>query len=424
MHGAIVGIVGPPGIGKSRITSELSDIAAQRGVEVFTTYCEAHAGDIPFHAVARLLRAVFGVTGTDPDTARTRVRARLDGASTDDQLLLDDLLGIRDPGTPAPDIDPDARRRRLTSLINTASLARTTPTVYIIEDAHWIDDVSDSMLADFVAVIPHTPSLVVTTYRPEYHGKLTLLPRAQTIALAPLNDSQTTSLTTELLGGDSSIGGLAARIADRAAGNPFFAEEIVRDLAERGVIDGRRGDYVARGDIADITVPSTLHATIAARVDRLDVAAKRTLNAAAAVGSRFSAELVGRLVDETDLPALVAAELIDQVVFTPHAEYEFRHPLIRTVAYDSQLKSSRADLHRRLATAIELHDPAALDENAALIANHYEAAGDLTAAYTWHMRAGGWSSFRDLTAATTSWEKPARSPTNCRSTIPTASRCG
>ena len=76
--GAIVGIVGPPGIGKSRITSELSDLAAHRSVEVFTTYCEAHAGDIPFHAVARLLRAVFGVTGTDPETARTRVRARLD----------------------------------------------------------------------------------------------------------------------------------------------------------------------------------------------------------------------------------------------------------------------------------------------------------------------------------------------------------
>ena len=402
--GAIVGIVGPPGIGKSRITSELSDIAAHRGVEVFTTYCEAHAGDIPFHAVARLLRAVFGVTGTDAETARTRFRARLDGAAPDDLLLLDDLLGIRDPDTPAPEIEPDARRRRLTSLINTASLARTTPTVYVIEDAHWIDDVSDSMLADFAAVIPQTPSLVVTTYRPEYHGKLTLLPRTQTIALAPLNDSQTTSLTTELLGVDSSIGGLAAQIADRAAGNPFFAEEIVRDLAERSVIDGRRGDYVAHGDITDITVPSTLHATIAARVDRLDVAAKRTLNAAAAIGSRFSADLVGRLVDETDLPALVAAELIDQVAFTPNAEYEFRHPLIRTVAYDSQLKSSRADLHRRLATAIELQDPAALEENAAVIANHYDAAGDLTAAYNWHMRAGAWASFRDLAAATTSWE--------------------
>ena len=219
----MVGVVGPPGIGKSRIVSELSDKAAHRGMEVFTTYCEAHAGDIPFHAVARLLRAVFGVNGTDPDIARTRVRARLDTAAPDDLLLLDELLGIPDPATPAPDIDPDARRRRLTSLINTASLTRTTPTVYVIEDAHWIDDVSDSMLAEFISVIPQTPSLVVATYRPEYGGKLTRLPRSQTIALAPLDDSQTTALTTELLGSDSSIDGLAARIAGRAAGNPFFA---------------------------------------------------------------------------------------------------------------------------------------------------------------------------------------------------------
>ena len=132
--------------------------------------------------------------------------------------------------------------------------------------------------------------------------------------------------------------------------------------------------------------------------------AKRTLNAAAAIGSRFSADLVGRLVDHTDLSALVGAELIDQVVFTPRAEYEFRHPLIRTVAYDSQLKSSRADLHRRLATAIELQDPGAVDENAALIANHLQAAGDLRSAYGWHMRAADWARFREIKAAKISWQ--------------------
>ena len=403
--GAVVGVVGPPGIGKSRIASELSDMAADLGVEVFTTYCEAHAGDIPFHAVARLLRAVFGVGGTDPATARERLRVRLKGAAGDDLLMLDDLLGIRDPNTASSAVDPEARRRRLTSLINTAQLARTVPTVYVIEDAHWIDDVSDAMLAEFVSVVPQTPALVVITYRPEYRGALTRLPRSQTIALTPLDDSQTTSLISELLGADESVTGLAARIAGRAAGNPFFAEEIVRDLAERGVLGGRRGAYAAEADIADITVPSTLHATISARVDRLNVQAKRTLNAAAAVGSRFSAGLVERLVDRADLQTLIEGELIDQVMFTPRAEFEFRHPLIRTVAYESQLKSSRADLHRRLATAIELSDPESVDENAALIATHYEAAGELRAAYDWHMRAGTWASFRDLPAAISSWTK-------------------
>ena len=404
-NGVMVGVTGPPGIGKSRIVSETSDKAAHRGVEVFSTYCEAHAHDIPFHAVARLLRAVFGVNGVDPETARTRLRVRLAGGAPEDLLLLDDLLGIPDPATPAPDIDPDARRRRLTGLINTASLARTTPTLYVIEDAHWIDDVSDSMLADFISVIPQTPSLVITTYRPEYRGELTRIPRSQAITLAPLDDPLISSLTAELLGDDPSVDGLAARVAARAAGNPFFAEEIVRDLSERGVIEGRRGAYVASAHISDIGVPSTLHATIAARVDRLDTTAKRTLTAAAAIGSRFSADLVARLVEQTDLPALVGAELIDQVMFTPRAEYAFRHPMIRTVAYESQLKSARAELHRRLATTIENDQPESADENAAQIAEHLQAAGDLHAAFGWHMRAAAWSQYRDIGAAKTSLQR-------------------
>ena len=88
-------------------------------------------------------------------------------------LLFDDLLGIADPDIPLPTIDPDARRRRLTALVNAASLARETPAVYVVEDAHWIDEVSESMLADFLTVIPQTPSLVLVTYRPEYRGALT-----------------------------------------------------------------------------------------------------------------------------------------------------------------------------------------------------------------------------------------------------------
>ena len=101
----------------------------------------------------------------------------------------------------------------------------------------------------------------------------------------------------------------------------------------------------------------------------------------------------------------LGAELIDQVRFTPNAEYAFRHPLIRAVAYESQLKSDRAELHRRVAAAIESRDPAAAEENAALIAEHLEAAGDLHAAYGWHMRAATWATNRDINAAWLSWER-------------------
>ncbi|OBF85726.1 cyclase [Mycobacterium sp. 852002-51163_SCH5372311] len=399
--GCIVNIVGPAGIGKSRLVRETAAIAGARGLPVFSTYCESHANDIPFHVVARMLRAAMGIDELDADIARTHIRERFPAADPEDLLLLDDLLGI---GSAAPpDIAPDARRRRLTALINAGAVERPEAAVYVIEDAHWIDEISESMLTDFLAVVPQIPSLVLITYRPEYQGALSRIPGTQTIALRPLNDQHTQQLTTELLGAGSSTGDLAAQITGRAAGNPFFVEEIVRDLAERGVLEGQPGAYRPRGDIADVDVPATLQATIGARIDRLGTSAKRTLNAAAVIGARFDADLLAELIPDPDVAPLIEAELVNQVRFAPSAEYAFRHPLIRTVAYESQLKSIRAQSHRLLAAAIEAGGSP--DENAALIAEHLEAAGDLHRAFEWHMRAGAWSNFRDMRAAHTSWRR-------------------
>jgi len=337
--------------------------------------------------------------------ARDRVRDRVPDADPEDLLLFDDLLGIADPNAPLPAIDPDARRRRLTALVNAASLARQAPAVYVVEDAHWIDEVSESMIADFLSVIPQTAGLVLVTYRPEYRGALAHVGGAQSIALAPLSDSESAALVSQLLGADSSVGGVATMIAEKAAGNPFFTEEIVRDLAERGVLRGNRSAYESTADVAEVSVPATLQATIAARIDRLDPAAKRTLSAAAVIGSRFSPGLLETLGIDPVLGELVGGEFIDQITFTRQPVYVFHHPLIRTVAYESQLRSDRAELHRRIAAAIESRDPAAADENAALIAEHLEAAGDLHAAYGWHMRAATWATNRDIAAARLSWER-------------------
>ena len=125
-HGAVVGVVGSPGIGKSRLVREVTAMAAAHGVEVFTAFCESHATDVPFHVVAQLLRAAIGVRGLDDSAARGRVRSRVPEADAEDLLLFDDLLGIADPEVELPKIDPDARRRRLTALINAASLARNS----------------------------------------------------------------------------------------------------------------------------------------------------------------------------------------------------------------------------------------------------------------------------------------------------------
>jgi class 3 adenylate cyclase len=407
-RGCVVCVGGPAGIGKTRLADEAVAMARRRGVEAISVFCESHTSDVPFLVAAGLLREAARITELDDEAARVHVRAMVPDAFNDDVLLLYDLMGIRDPNTPPPTIHPDARRRRLAALINSWSLTRTRPVLYVIEDAHWIDEVSESMLAEFLTVIPQTPSMVLVTFRPEYRGVLANVPRVQMISLAPLTDSETAALLDELLGTDPSVAGIKSLVAERAGGNPFFAQEMVRELAERAVLEGDRGGFTSGTDLAEVTVPATLQATIAARIDRLDPDAKKTLNAAAVIGSRFTPELLAAVGNAPVLDALLGAALIDQVRFTPGAEFAFRHPLIRTVAYESQLKSDRAQMHRRLAAAIEAREPESADQNAALIAEHLEAAGDLRDAYGWHMRAATWARYRDITAARLGWEGARR----------------
>jgi adenylate cyclase len=129
------------------------------------------------------------------------------------------------------------------------------------------------------------------------------------------------------------------------------------------------------------------------------------LSAAAVIGARFSLDLVAALGVEPSVDDLVLAQLIDEVGFSDRPEYVFHHPLIRAVAYESQLRSDRGELHRRVAAAIEAREPESVDEKAAVIADHLEVAGDLRAAFEWHMRAGNWLTHRDIAGARMSWKR-------------------
>ena len=255
-RGSVVTVVGSPGVGKSRLVGEAAALATGRGVEVFTAYCESHTSQVPFHVVARLLRTIFGVGDLDAPSARAQVRARIPGAHPEDLILFDDLLGIRDPVAVLPDITPEARQHRLGRLVSGASLARATPAVYVIEDVHWIDEVSETMIAGFAAVIPQSRAMVLLTYRPEYRGALARTPNAHTLSVAPLDPAAAAALTAELVGADPSVQALADRIAERAAGNPFFAQEIVRDLAERGVLRGQPQAYTSTVEATEVQGPS------------------------------------------------------------------------------------------------------------------------------------------------------------------------
>jgi adenylate cyclase len=410
--GSLIGVVGPPGIGKSRLIREFGTWARETGADVVVARCEAHTTDVPFRAFSRMVRNNFGIGALTGAAARAHIATQLASFLTpdsDDAHILFDLLGISDPNATPPEVSVDGRRNRLVAVLAEATRARPARTVFVLEDAHWIDASSDAALAEFATALRATQSAVLTSYRPEYRGALREHSDA-VVTLHPLTAETTAGLVTQIVGPDPTLAGLAERIAAPAAGNPFFVEEIVRDLAGRGVLGGSRGDYRLEGDIEQITVPATVQSVLAARVDRLPVRAKSILNAASVIGSQFDVDTLTALLpdmDAADLVELVSAELIDQTQFVPRQRYCFRHPLVRKVAYESQLITTRALAHTRLAEAIAARSDT-VEENAALVAAHLEAAGDAEAAYGWHMRAANWLRDRDLAAARASWKRARR----------------
>lgn len=412
-RGRLVSVVGSPGVGKSRLIDEFSAQLVSRGICVVVARCDAHARPIAFRALSRFLRALFAVDGLGDEEARERTMVEVgsDGVrrSTDAQILFE-AMGIADPDAPAVEVGVDGWRHRLVEIMTRILRQRPARTVFVLEDAHWLDERSDALLAELAAAVNETSSMFVATHRPEFRGALQRT-AAVSIELAPLDNSTTEDLVGNLLGQDTSLAALAPKIARIAGGNPFFVEEIIRDLADRQVLTGSRGDYWLVGDCADIGVPVTVQAVLAARIDRLPVETKSLLNAAAVIGNRFDVDTLNVLVPEPlsgHLAELVASEMIDQTEFAPRQRYCFRHPLVRTVAYESQLTSTRSRAHRRLANAIEVRNPDAADENAALIATHLEAAGDLLQGCRWHLRAADWLRSRDLLAARAQWQSALR----------------
>ena len=406
----VVGVVGEPGVGKSRLIREFNSIATHYATEVVITRCESHTAEAPLHALSRLLRAMFGVRGLDRAATRARISDRLREVSAiqpGDAEVVFDLLAIGDPDEAVPQLSALTRRHRLVEVMAKFAQAQPSRQVFVVEDLHWMDAASDDVLASFAESMDADHSILIGTFRPEYRGRLREMAQS-TVRLQPLDGAATETLAAGLLGRRSADDGVAARIAQHAAGNPFFVEETVRDLAGRGLLDGSRGDYRVVADLDSISVPPTVQSVLAARIDRLATVEKSVLNVAAVIGSSFDLNVLESVrpgaVSE-GIRGLVAAELIDQTQLIPFPRYQFRHPLVRAVAYESQLSATRSESHRQAARAIETRNPEAVDNNSALIARHLEAAGESADAYPWYMRSAEWLMQRDINAARECWER-------------------
>jgi adenylate cyclase len=402
-EGAVVGIAAEAGVGKSRLTHEFAERCRARGLEVFEAQAQSHGRSIPLMPVLQMLRSYFGIGEREPDRlTREKIAGRallLDPDLADDLPLLFDFLGVPDPERPVAQMQPEARQRALgrvvCHLINAPRRKHTV--VLVIEDLHWIDESSEAMLSEMLASLQGTNTLAVVNFRPEYSLGWSQAPIYRSLDLQPLGQADTRELLRDLAGEDPSLDGLEEPIHARTQGNPFFVEEIVRELVEAGHFEGERGTYRLARPVEEAGVPATVQAVLAARIDRLDPEAKQLLQVASVVGKEVGARALGLTagLDEKQLNAALC-DLVDggylyEAELYPERVLAFRHPLTREVAYGSQLAERRRATHAATARAMVELEPERMDELAALVAHHMEAGDEMLEAARWSARAAHWA---------------------------------
>jgi class 3 adenylate cyclase len=413
----IVGIVGDAGLGKSRLCFEFLERCRAHGLMTYETTGVAHGKAVPFLPMLRLFRAFYGITEQDSDaTARERIAGRLlllDERMRDSLPLTFEFMGVTDPQNPPPKMDPEARQRQMVDIVRRVIQARgqKETTVTLLEDLHWFDGGSMAFLEPLIEANAGTRALILLNFRPEFQAPWMGKSYYHQLPIAPLGADAIREMLDSLLGPDASMAGLAEAIYARTAGNPFYTEEVVQNLIETGKLKGAKGSYKLVTPVDKLEVPNSVHALLAARIDRLAQHEKDVLQTAAVIGREFDEPTLAAVVEQ-DAPQLREAlqklkdtEFVYEQSLYPIAEYQFKHPLTQEVALASQLQEKRKKLHAAVAQVIEAAHIDDLDQQAALLAHHWEQSGNLAQAVRWHRRAAEWASTRDLVEGLRHWRK-------------------
>jgi adenylate cyclase len=413
---SVIGISAPPGIGKSRLCYEFGDWCRQRRVDVLEARALVYGHTTPLQPMLEMLRNFFRISPLDePQAASHTVKCRLtalDASLVANLDLLNDFLGIGGAKQPAPRLDPGARGERLRELLRRMLKAGgRRPGVLIIEDLHWLDDASADFVETLVDAVSGTRLLVIFNFRPPYTADWMDRPHYRDMPLGELAAADIRGLVRHLIGEKVELSEVCEHVADRSAGNPFFAEELIQSLAESGVLLGERGRYHLGGSQVKTRLPATVEAVIGDRIDRLQEREKTVLQVGATIGKEFSLVLLRRVIPEaSDEIDELAARLSGLGLLQPQAViggrgFAFRHPLIQEVAYGMQLRARRKALHAAVAAAIQEFDWGRLDEFAGLLAHHYEAADQPLEAANHLQRAARWIGRTNSAQALEIWKK-------------------
>lgn len=413
----VIGISGLAGSGKSRLCFEFAEWARNSLVPVVEARVQPYGRATPLQLVLDFMRLSLGILPTeDTETSRRRIAQQILAIAPTfevDLPLIYDFLGVSEGHSQPPQFHPKARHARLLDVVRHIVRQRgATTSIILIEDLHWLDEASTDFIATLVDAVADTRTLLIINYRPGYEAAWMRWLHFQELVLPELTKDETILLVRDLIGDRPELSEIAHRVVDRSGGNPFFAEELVRSLADQGIIDGEIGNYRMLGfNFGDALLPATVEAVISARIDCLRDTEKAVLQIAAIIGKEFPLRILRDVagpyaaqIDKT-LADLCGAELIQAQSTIDEHQFAFRHPLIQEVAYASQLKSRRGLLHAKVAVAMADYYHDRINEFAGLLSYHYEAAGQPGEAAHYAAVAAQWVGSTNPAQAIKHWHK-------------------
>jgi len=369
-HGQAVGLVGEPGIGKSRMLAEFRRQVADGRVTWVEGRCLSYGTAIPYLLILDLLRSNCGILETDTsDIVAERVRAGLREVGMDpdeDGLVLFHLLGIKDVTASPVLSNPEAVKSKAFETFRQLAVkgSQQRPLILVLEDLHWVDRISEEFLGFLAENVRDVRVLLLGTYRPGYRPPWIDKPYAGQTPLQPLSRDHSIQMVRSVLRAENLIGLVTQEIVAKADGNPLFLEQLALHAGE------------ARDLRSDLMVPNTIHDVVMARIDRLPEETKRLLQTAAVIGREFSLRLLsavwkssGSLEDQ--LRELSRLEFLYERAETDGSIFVFRHALTQETAYGSLLERHRRAYHGAVGHALEELHQNRTDEVAELLALHF-----------------------------------------------------
>jgi class 3 adenylate cyclase/predicted ATPase len=407
--GQVVLVSGEAGLGKSRITAALAERLHAEPYLRLRYFCSPYHLDSALYPFIDQLGRAAGFARDDiPPTKLQKLESLLARAAPPDEdiALLADLMSLPTlEHHPQQNLSPQRKKERtLEALIHQLEgLARQQPVVMVLEDAHWIDPTSRELLDLTVERVGSLSVLLIVTFRPEFQPPWTGQPQVTMLALNRLDRRDRTVLVDQIAAGKALPAEVVDQIVDRTDGVPLFVEELTKSILESGLLREEAGRYVLDRALPSLAIPTSLHDSLMARLDRL-ASVRLVAQTGAAIGRDFSYELVhavSRLPEDelrAALARLVASELVFQRGTPPEAVYTFKHVLVQDAALSSLLRSTRQQLHAQIAEALETHSPELIESQPEMFAQHYaEAALVEKSAVSWG-RAGHRSTARSAMA--------------------------